>query len=113
MASAQINDHIRYEPEEKCSILSSLVVGIQGVILTLPILFSIGAITVLATGRNENYLGWAVFASLIVVAIVTALQTSRLGRMGAGHLVIMGLTPNYIAPATLALAGGAQRCWQA
>ena len=106
MATAQSNDHIRYEPEEKCSLLASLAVGVQGVILTLPILFSIGAITVLATGRDENYLSWAIFASLIVVAIVTALQASRIGRMGAGHLVIMGVTPNYIAPATLALAAG-------
>ena len=106
MAAAQFNDHIRYEPEEKCSLLSSFAVGIQGVILTLPILLSIGAITVLATGRDEDYLGWAIFASLIVVAVVTALQASRIGRMGAGHLVIMGVTPNYIAPATLALASG-------
>ena len=106
MATPQINEHIRYEPEEKCSILASFMVGMQGVVLTLPILFSIGAITVLATGRDENYLSWAIFASLIVVALVTALQASRIGRMGAGHLVIMGVTPNYIAPATLALAAG-------
>ena len=106
MASAQINDHIRYEPEEKCSILSSFVVGAQGILLVLPPAISIVVITILATGQDEAYLTWAVFAALIIVGIVTALQASRIGRLGAGHMVVVGITPNYIALSVLALDEG-------
>ena len=106
MASAPINDHIRYEPEEKCSILSSFVVGAQGILLVLPPAISIVVITILATGQGEAYLTWAVFAALIIVGIVTALQASRIGRLGAGHMVVVGITPNYIALSVLALNEG-------
>ena len=106
MATSQLNDHIRNEPDEKCSILSSFVVGVQGIILVLPPAISIVVITVLATGQNEAFLTWAVFAALIIVGIVTALQAARIGRMGAGHMVVVGVTPNYIALSVLALDEG-------
>jgi len=106
LASAQINDHIRYEPEEKCSILASFAVGVQGIMLMLPPAISIIVVTTLAVGLDAEYLTWAMFAALLIVAAVTALQASRIGRSGAGHLVITGVTPNYIALAVLALAEG-------
>ena len=40
------------------------------------------------------------------MAIVTALQADRIGRLGAGHMVVTGITPDYIALAVLALAEG-------
>ena len=46
------------------------------------------------------------FAALIIMAIVTALQAERIGRLGAGHMVVTGITPDYIALAVLALADG-------
>ena len=103
MASPPINDHIRYEPDEKCTPLSSFVVGIQGIVLVLPLAVSIVVINVLATGQDEAYLTWSVFSALIIVGIVTALQASRISRFGAGHLVVMGVTPNYIPLSVLAL----------
>ena len=106
MATSQLNDHIRNEPDEKCSILSSFVVGVQGIILVLPPAISIVVITVLATGQDEAFLTWAVFAALIIVGIVTALQAARIRRMGAGHMVVVGVTPNYIALSVLALDEG-------
>ena len=106
MASTPVNDHIRYEPDEKCAPLSSFVVGIQSIILVLPLAVSIVVINVLATGQNEAYLTWSVFSALIIVGIVTALQASRISRLGAGHLVIVGVTPNYIPLSVLALHEG-------
>ena len=106
MASTPTNDHIRYEPDEKCTPLSSFVVGIQGIILVLPPAVSIVVINVLAAGQDEAYLTWAVFSALIIVGIVTALQASRIGRLGAGHLVVVGVTPNYIPLSVLALDEG-------
>ena len=46
------------------------------------------------------------FAALIIMAIVTALQADRIGRLGAGHMVVTGIAPDYIALAVLALAEG-------
>ena len=106
MASAPVNSHIRYEPDEQCPLLSSFVVGIQGIILMLPPTISVVIVTVLAADQGEEYLPWAMFAALIIVGLVTALQASRIGRLGAGHLVVTGVTPNYIPLAVLALAEG-------
>lgn len=106
MASRQLNELVRYEPEERVPVLSSFVVGAQGILLVLPPAISIVVITVLATGQSEAFLTWAVFAALIIVGVVTALQASRIGRMGAGHMVVVGVTPNYIALSVLALEEG-------
>ena len=100
------NDRIRHEPEERCSILASFVVGIQGIMLVLPPAISVIVVTALAADQDDEYLAWAMFAALVIMAIVTALQASRIGRLGAGHLVVTGVTPNYIALAVLALAEG-------
>ena len=106
MSSQGVNEHIRFEPEEKCSLWESLVVGVQGILLVLAPTVLVVAITAIAAGQDEEYLAWSVFATLIIVGIVTALQASRVGRLGAGHLVITGVTPNYIAVSVLALAEG-------
>ena len=106
MASAPLNEHVRYEPDQKYSLISSFVVGLQAIMLVLPHAISIVVITILATGQGEAYLTWAVFAALIIVGIVTALQASRIGRLGAGHMVVVGITPNYIALSVIALDEG-------
>ena len=106
MASPSLNDHIRYEPDEKSPLLSSFVAGIQGLILVLPTTISIVVINVLAAGQGEEHLPWAMFSALIIVGIVTALQASRIGQLGSGHMVVTGVTPNYIALSVLALDEG-------
>ena len=106
MASTPTSDHIHHEPDEKCSPLLSLVVAMQGIVLILPLVVSIVVINVLVTGQNEAYLTWSVFSALIIVAIITALHASRISRLGAGHLVIVGVTPTYIPLYALALHEG-------
>jgi len=106
--SAQVNEGIRYEPDERCSPWLAGVVAIQGVMTVLAIIVLITAIAVLAAGQDHDTLEWSVFAALIVCGIVCALQTARLGRLGGGHILITGVTPNYIPVSILALeVGGA------
>ena len=64
------------------------------------------AITVLAAGQDERYLSWAVFAALIISGVATALQAAKIGRLGGGHVLIMGATPNFIAVSVLAIEEG-------
>ena len=106
MASTGLNENIRYEPEERCSPFVALTVGLQGVMVALTPTVMIVAITALAAGQDEGYLTWSVFATLIIVGAVTALQASRIGRLGAGHVIITVVTPNFIAISVLALAAG-------
>ncbi len=42
-----------------------------------------------ASGRDESYLVWMVFASLVVVGVSTLLQVRRLGPVGAGAVMPM------------------------
>ncbi len=106
MASSRSNRTIRYEPDERCSPLVALGVGAQGITLVLAPTVLIVAITVLATGQGESYLTWSVFAALIIVGITIALQAAKFGRLGGGHILITGVTPNFIAVSVLALDEG-------
>ena len=81
-------------------------VGLQGVIFGIAPLVLIVAITAQAGGQDESYLSWAVFAALIIAGGLTALQASRIWRLGAGHVLIMGTTPNFVAASVLALTEG-------
>ncbi|MDE0267754.1 MAG: hypothetical protein OXI96_01780 [Acidimicrobiaceae bacterium] len=64
------------------------------------------AVTARAGDQDDAYVTWAVFASLVIAGGLTALQASRFWRLGAGHILIMGPTPNYVAVSVLALAVG-------
>lgn len=100
------NEAIRYEADEPCPPLIALSVGLQGVLLALAPLVLIVAITAKAGGQDDSYLTWAVFAALIIAGVLTALQATRFWRLGAGHILIMGTTPNFVAVSVLALEGG-------
>ena len=106
MSASNTDDAIRYEPDEPCPPLIALGVGLQGVMLVLATIVLIVAITARAGGQDDSYLTWAVFASLVIAGGLTALQAGRFGRFGAGHILIMGPTPNYVAVSVLALAAG-------
>ena len=64
------------------------------------------AITALAASQDESYLSWTVFAALIISGVNTALQAAKIGRLGGGHILIMGATPNFIAVSVLAIEEG-------
>ena len=100
------NEAIRYEPDERCPPLVALAVGLQGVAVTITSVVLIVTITARAGGQDEGYLSWAIFAALLIVGALTALQASRLWRFGSGHLLIMAVTPTFIAISVLALAEG-------
>ena len=81
-------------------------VGVQGALLALVPLAVVAAISGVAAGQDERQLTWTLVAALVVGGIVTILQAVRVGRVGLGHIMIMGVTPNYIAVSVLALAEG-------
>ena len=106
MTAARAKATIRYEPDEPCPLPVALGVGVQGIIIGIAPTVLIVAITALAAGQDERYLSWAVFAALIISGIGTALQAAKIGRLGGGHVLIMGATPNFIAISVLAIEEG-------
>ncbi len=104
--SKPADEAILYEPDDRCGPLVALGVGIQGVVLVLATIVLIVAVTARAGGQDDSYVAWAVFAALIIAGGLTALQAARFWRLGAGHILIMGPTPNYVAVSVLALAAG-------
>lgn len=101
-----VNERIRYEPDQKCPPWLAAVVGFQGVMTVLAIIVLITAVTILASGQDPSSLEWAVFAALTICGVGCALQSARIGRLGGGHILITGVTPNYIAVSILALGEG-------
>ena len=57
-------------------------------------------------GQPESYLSWGVFGALLVSGVTTILQAVRVGRVGAGHVLIMGTSGAFIAVCVAALANG-------
>ena len=106
MAKAHVNEHIRYEADERCPHTITMAVGLQGVLLILaPVVVNV-AVVFRAAGQSESYLAWAVVAALVIGGITTALQAVRLGRLGAGHVIITGPGPIFIGVCITALVEG-------
>ena len=97
---------LRYEPDEKCPPWVAVGTAFQGVTLVLAPTILVVAITVRSAGQDADFLNWAAFATLIIVGAMMVLQAAKIGRLGGGHLVICGVTTNYIAVSVIALSEG-------
>ena len=106
MSIAPENENIQYEPDERCPPLVSIGVAFQGVLLTLANTVLFVTIIFRVAGQSDHYLSWAVFSALIIGGAITALQAGRVGRLGAGHVLMTGAGPHFIAISVLALKEG-------
>ena len=53
--------------------------------------------------QPSGYISWIVFAALLISGITTVLQAIRVGRVGAGHVLIMGSSGAFISVCVAAL----------
>ncbi len=109
MAAANVNDNVRYEPDENPPRLVTIGSGVQAAILILaPVVLTVVIVSRIA-GQSEGFIAWAVFAALLVSGSTTILQAVRVGRFGSGHVLMMGTSGAFIAVcvAALKLAGPA------
>ena len=77
----------RYEAHENPPFLASLGLGLQFGLIASATLLVTPVIVARASGRDDSYLGWMVFASLVVVGLSTLIQVRRLGPVGAGAVL--------------------------
>ena len=106
MTAQRVNEQIRYRPDEACPPLVAAAVGLQGVALVLAPTILIVAVAVRASGEDDAYLSWAVFAALIINFVIIGLHATLVPRLGSGHIVISGPTVQFVAVAIVALSEG-------
>ena len=97
---------IRYEPDERPPHTLAFGLGFQAALLCLGGVVLTPAIVIRAAGQSETYLSWAIFMAVVVSGISTILQAVRIGRFGAGHVLIMGTSGAFIAVCVTALTKG-------
>ena len=97
---------LRYQPDEKPSARLALGIGIQLAVLNIAAVMLIPMVVMRAAGMSDDYLSWAVLASVVVCGAMTMLQAVRIGRLGAGHVMVMGTSGAFIPACIMALTGG-------
>ena len=97
---------IRYQPDETPPPALAFGLGLQLAILCIAGIVLTPAIVIRAAGGSEGFLSWAVFAAVAVSGVTTILQAVRVGRFGAGHVLLMGTSGAFIAVCVAALVQG-------
>ena len=103
---AKTNQNIRYEPDERPPHSVAFGAGFQAaVVIITPVV--IGAVLIgRAANQPDSYLKWVAFAALLISGVSTVLQAVRVGRIGAGHVLVMGTSGAFIAVCIAALVQG-------
>ena len=97
---------VLYEPDERPPESLAFGLGLQAAALAVGGIVLTPAIIIRAAEQSETYLIWAVFAALVISGISTIAQAVRFGRIGAGHMLIMGTSGAFIAVSVTALTQG-------
>ena len=106
MAITEVNENVRYEPDEEPPRLVTVGAGLQAAaIIVAPVVLGVVIVMRIAE-QPDSYLTWAVFAALLVSGITTVMQAVRVGRIGSGHVLIMGTSGAFIAVCVAALVEG-------
>ena len=97
---------IRIQADEKIPPALAIGLGAQLTALTVAVPLLIPAVVMRATGMSEAYVTWAVFASVIACGATSALQAANYGRIGSGHVIMMGSSAVFIWPCIAAIERG-------
>lgn len=106
--SARVKDpaaqsRVRYQPDETPPPALALGIGLQLAVLNIAAIMLIPAVVMRAAGASEAYVLWAVLASVAICGLTTMLQAARTGRIGAGHVMVMGTSGAFIPACISAL----------
>ena len=106
MAASHTNDNVRYEPNETPPPAIAIGAGFQAAMLIVaPVVLTVAIVARIAD-QPDSYVAWGAFAALLVSGITTTLQAVRVGRIGSGHILIMGTSGAFIAVCVAALVEG-------
>lgn len=97
---------VRYEADERPPVLLTIGLGLQIALLTVGGVVLTVAIVSRAGGASESFLTWGVFAAAAISGTTTVIQALRVGRIGAGYVLMMGTSGSFIAVCIGALMQG-------
>ncbi len=97
---------VRYQPDEKPPLKLAVGTGLQLGALNIAAVMLIPLVVMRAAGTTDDYLAWAVLASVVVCGLATAVQAVRAGRIGAGHVIVMGTSGAFVPASIMALGEG-------
>ncbi len=93
-------------PDEKIRVTRAAGLGLQITGLVLPGIVLMPTVVFRSAGQTESLLLWAVSLAVIICGVVTILQAIRIGRIGAGFILITGTSGASIAVCSSALSEG-------
>lgn len=103
MSQTDINENVRYEPDDKPPPLIAAGAGAQAAILIIaPVVLTV-VIVMRIADQPTGLIVWGAFAALLVSGLTTILQAARWGRFGSGHILLMGTSGAFIAICVAAL----------
>ncbi len=106
MAASHTNESVRYEPNDIPPHPIAIGAGFQAAMLIVaPVVLTVVIVARIAD-QPDSYVAWGAFAALLVSGITTTLQAVRVGRIGSGHVLIMGTSGAFIAVCVAALVEG-------
>ena len=95
---------LRYQADETPPWAMTVGLGIQLAALNLAAIMLIPTVVMRAAGQPEDYVTWAVLASVGICGVTTVLQAVRYGRIGTGHMLVMGSSGAFIPVCIATLA---------
>ncbi|MCY4647303.1 MAG: hypothetical protein OXE73_10560 [Gammaproteobacteria bacterium] len=104
--SPRSDPSLRYQADEKAPPRLALGVGLQLAVLNIAAVMLIPMVVMRAAGMSDAYLSWAVVASVTICGVATVLQALRAGRIGMGHVMVMGTSGAFIPASIMALVEG-------
>ena len=97
---------VRYEPNDRPPLLVTMGLGLQYAMISVASVVLAPTIMIGIAGGSDAYLSWAVCAALLISGITTAIQARRVGRIGAGYILVMGTSTAFLAICISALERG-------
>ena len=106
LPTSRSGPEVRFQPDENPGLPVTIGLALQYCLLTVgPVVLTV-AIVVRTAGQSELFLSWAACAALLVSGIATMVQAKRVGRLGAGYILLMGTSGAFIAVSVTALTQG-------
>ena len=106
MAEPPADSAVRYEPDERPPTALTLGSGLQAaLVIVAPVVITVAIVARIAE-QPDSYITFGAFAALLVSGVTTILQAVRVGRVGSGHVLIMGTSGAFIAVCVAALSEG-------
>ena len=100
------NHEVRYEADDRPPLGLTVGLAAQYTVLALAAVVLTPAILISTAGGSEAYLAWAIFGALAVSGVTTIVQALRIGRVGAGYILVMGSTAAFLPMSVTAIVEG-------